>query len=188
MNPMFRAVAGLALALSLTSSTDAAACSCPQPDLIYNYNYADSAYIGWAISQSVAGNWRTYTVRVLRDLKGCTAPGTIISIQTPRYGAACGTSIPLRTPWLIFGDSGITSACMGNRNPATLTTDEREYLENRPITCGGVTTCADGSGQWICSDPCATVACRGGACVPNYCGGCTAEFYDPSGYGACLPW
>ena len=187
MRSLFHAF-GLTLAISTLSPTAAEACSCPPPDLIYSYNYADQAYIGWVVSQSVAGSWRTFNVRVLRDLKGCTAPGTIVQIRTPSDSAMCGTLIPLRTPWLIFVDSGYTGACMGNRAPASLTVDEREYLQNRPITCGGVTTCADGSSPLACRNPCAGVACAGATCTPNYCGGCTAEFYDPSGYGACLPW
>jgi hypothetical protein len=199
MRSLVQWVASAAVASSLAWSVDASACSCVAPDIIHDYNISDSVIIGQVIAQTQMGPFIVYTTRVLRDLKGCRAPGTTVRIGSPDSPAACGAFLPSGVPILIFSSESTvpggsrqltTSSCMPNIMPSMLTRDERAFLSTRPITCGTATTCADGSAPYTCLvDPCSvTPACPGAVCRSNYCGGCTAEFYDPSRYAACLPW
>jgi len=188
-------VLGLAVA---TVSPRAEACSCLPWDVIRDYNQSDEVVIGTIVSSQTSSGYRVYTVRIHRDLKGCRTTGSLVRIGTPASGASCGIALPSGTPMLLFADWTtvrgqnvlMTTMCKTNKGVSRITADERDYLESRPVTCGGVTTCNDGSSPYSCLiDPCSVATpCAGATCEANYCGGCTAEFYYPTGEGACMPW
>ena len=79
--------------------------------------------------------------------------------------------------------------CSIDQDPATLTRDERTFLDSRLVTCPttGSTVCADGTDPFECFiDPCETAPdCREGECMANYCGGCNYEYFDRLGYEVC---
>lgn len=194
---MLRAMV-LMFGLMVASTQEAHACRCVVPDVISSYQTRDHAFVARAVSVQMGAQYHVWTFRLVKDLKGCERPGATIRVVTASDPSACGASFTPGVSYLVYAtDVNIggrrvwqTTTCDGNRELSQLTRDEIGYLMDRPITCNGVTTCANGSQPVSCLvDPCTTSpACRGATCEANYCGGCTAEWYDVNGAGQCMPW
>lgn len=194
---LLAAFAFTAAASSLVAPV-AEACTCLVADVIYSYNDNDMVFVGRPIASVHRPGFVVHRFRLIRDLKGCLPAGSIVEVGTPDNEAACGAEFNPFAPVVVFGQSrpsvGLprmyTTSCSGNIEVAHLSRDDIGFLSTRPVTCGGVTTCTDGSSPVTCLvDPCsAAPPCAGATCVSNACGGCTAEFYDAWGYGACTPW
>ena len=189
----------LLVALSAAAPVSAAwACSCMATDVIHSYQVSDHVEIAQAVSVRRAGNVNIWTFTLRKDLKECARPGTNFEVATPASVAACGTSFVRGQTYLLFADDVTiggrnvygTTQCAGNLPIGQLSPADRDYLESRPLFCAGAATCVDGTQPYNCFvDPCTVAAaCPGAMCESNYCGGCTAEWYDPFGYGQCLPW
>ena len=191
-------VAAALVAGLLAPSVDALACSCLQPDVIYSYRNYDHTVVARAVSMQRAGQWDVWTFRLVKDLKECARPGATFRVATSSSSAACGTSFTPGATYLLFAsDTNIagqprwtTNSCAGNTEVSQVSRADMAYLMDRPLFCGGQASCVDGTQPLNCLvDPCSVAAgCAGGTCESNYCGGCTAEWYDPMGYGMCMPW
>lgn len=184
--------------VSLVAVPVAWACRCMPPDIIYAYNSADAAMIVVPMRTRTVGQYNVWQARVVRDLKGCRQPGDLVLIGSNVSPAACGTTLTPGQQTVVFADDVqvggrrqlVTDSCAGNTPLRQLSPSDEQFLRNRPLSCGGGSTCADGNAPFNCLvDPCSVAqSCPGGTCASNYCGGCTAEFYDPAGYGVCTPW
>lgn len=194
---MFRSFA-LVLGALAAYSPQADACTCVRPDITFSYRNNDHAVVARAVSVQAAGNYNVWTFRLIKDVKECSRPGASFRVATPSNPAGCGTSFTPGHTYLLFADDTniggqrrwTTTACAGNMELTQMTPDDVDYIMHRPLFCGGQATCVDGTQPVNCfADPCSVgAACAGATCESNYCGGCTAEWYDASGYGMCRPW
>lgn len=189
----------LAIALSVASlsvPTVAEACSCLPPTVQSSWNNADEVFAGRVVSERIISNYRVYDIQITRDGNGCRTPGTRVQLATLRSAATCGTSFAVGGHYLFFADlvsiAGsrrlLTNACAGNTPVSNLTSDDISWLRTRYVPCSN--SCVDPNVPVLqcLVDPCTLApACAQGTCEPNYCGGCTAEFYDTSGYQVCTP-
>jgi hypothetical protein len=197
MRAVSPAVLAVALALaSLAPTNQAAACSCLPPTVQASWNNADEVFAGRIQAERIVGAYRVYDVRISQDGTDCRAPGTRVQVVTPRSSSNCGTTFPIGEHWLFFANhvslAGarrlLTNACAGNMPVRNLTRADGDWLRTRYVSCSN--SCVDPTVPVLqcLVDPCTQVpACAGATCVPNYCGGCTAEFYDAGGYQVCTP-
>ena len=180
---------------NLTTAGRAAACSCVLPSVESSYNSAsDVAYVDVRRTY-VLRDTRYYVGYVARTFKGCLREGQRVILKTPASGATCGAELRLR-PYLINGNRAggflgtpvlSISLCSYDRQVTELTEQDLSFLNGRTVCCGDACSCADGTEPVQCFvDPCSVApACAEGQCMANYCGGCNAEFYDPSGERVC---
>lgn len=176
----------------------ASACTCLPPDMGRSYESADHvvhARVELLLSQSA--NVRRYLARLVEDdFKGCLSAGQRVVIETAASSAACGVTLA-RGEHLLHG-ARVRSAfglvtlrvglCDANSPWAALPPEHLAFLQSRYVCCGGECACADGSQPVNCFvDPCQVDSCEveGAVCRANYCGGCNAEWYDPSGALVC---
>jgi hypothetical protein len=176
----------------------ASACSCLPPDTGRSYEYADHVVhvrIEALLQQS--STTRRYLARLVDDdFKGCLTAGRRVVIETASNSAACGVSLS-RGEYLLHGSrarsvSGLVTLrvglCDANSAWASLPAEHLAFLQSRYVCCGGECACTDGSQPVNCLvDPCQVDSCdvEGAECRANYCGGCNAEWYDPSGVLVC---
>lgn len=197
---MFRSIAAAALLLgSLTWAPAAEACSCLPPTVQSSYRNADHVFSGRVLSETIVGQQVVYRVRVTRDGKSCLPTGRVIEVVTPVSGATCGTRFQTGPQYLFFaydvpswtgpGVRVSTNSCAGNMRVRDLARDEIDWLRTRYVPCAN--SCLDANVPVLncLVDPCTQVpACqRDATCEANYCGGCTAEFYDSNNYQVCVP-
>lgn len=186
------------LAAAAAAPSAAYACNCAPTDIVHSYQNHDHVLLARAVSSRAIGGAEVWTFDIRKDLKECASPGTRVQIATPDNPAACGTRFTPGETYVLFAYDQViggrtrmvTTACSANTPLSQVSQADRDYLMHRPLFCGGAASCVDGSQPLNCfADPC-TVAqpCGGGMCEANYCGGCTAEWYDPMGYGVCMPW
>jgi hypothetical protein len=182
------------LAASLAVIPDMArACSCVVPNLARDWHTYSDTFDVHVLSQRSDGQNTSYQVQVLHPFSGCTRPGDIVEVAAPAMGPACGVALDVGTDYLLTADGRKSLGAFwitlcGHNEPWSQVSDaDRDFLRSRPITCQGQQTCADGSQPVAClADPCETEQCSDAAkCEANYCGGCTAEFYDASDEPVC---
>jgi hypothetical protein len=194
---MLRTLA-LSFGLLVASMSDAEACRCLQPDVITSYQSRDHAVVARAVSVVVGAQDSVWTFRLVKDVKECGRPGTTFRVVTASSSAACGASFTPGVTYLLFASDSTaggrqvwrTSSCDGNREISQVSRADVSYLMNRPLFCGAAPTCVSGNQPMNCLvDPCSvSPACPGATCASNYCGGCTAEWYDVAGAAQCTPW
>jgi len=134
---------------------------------------------------------------VVADYKGCLDSGQTVVIETASNSAACGMPLQVGQEYLLHGARRGTllgmprlrvGLCDANAAWKQLTAEHHEFLETRYVCCGKECACADGSQPVNCFvDPCEVSSCNveGAVCESNYCGGCNAEWYDPTGALVC---
>jgi hypothetical protein len=188
--------------LALAAPSIADACSCVEPSLTRSWHDSSDTFQVHILRDRVIGEFHYYEAEVVRPFSGCTQPGDRILLETRTNGAACGIELPLDTTWLLTASDrdsrslvyGFTIGLCGFNKPWEAVTDkEKEYLSSRPIACQrtNTVTCADGTDPVACfADPCGDVGACGdeATCESNYCGGCTAEYYDATWNPVCTPW
>lgn len=177
----------------------AEACSCLSTDVVQSYRSAGTTFVGRVTGMQRSRTWVVYDVLVLDPIASCLRARSVVQVVTRTNEAACGVRFTAGQRYLLFTDEVFlggrtrlsTGLCSGNRELSSLTADELAFLDARPTDCGGVAGCANGSQPVSCfADPCTvTAACDPtAACESNFCGGCTAEFYDPWNAAMCTPW
>jgi hypothetical protein len=137
----------------------------------------------------------TYKVSVQSTFGGCLVKGDVVFVDSPTDSAACGIKLIVGQKYLLTAnDTGggnlAISACGYNLPVSQLTADEKDFLESRQVFCPdtGLGTCADGTQPVFCLiDPCTVATCADptAVCEANDCGGCNAEFFDPTGEMVC---
>lgn len=188
----------LSLGLFVGTMQEAEACRCMPPTVIASYQNHPHAVVARAVSVQSGPQYNVWTFRLVKDLKECGRPGMTFRVATSSSSAACGTVFTPGVSYLLFAHDTpvrgrtvwMTGTCDGNQEISQVSRADISYLMDRPLSCGGQATCVDGSQQLNCLvDPCqVSPACPGSTCEANYCGGCTAEWYDATGNGQCMPW
>jgi hypothetical protein len=180
---------------TLLAPATAEACSCLPPDLSRSYNGADDVFRARVLTKLP---WRRglllYFVRIEQTYKGCRKPGAFAMLMTTPSGASCGVT------WLERGERALLTAHQGTRrflhiqscdyNTAWSNLSDRDihFLDTRYNCCGATCGCVNAPQVQCFADPCAVSApcdVEGAECVSNYCGGCNAEWYDPTGALVC---
>ena len=136
------------------------------------------------------GTTRTYRAKVKESLKGCLPRGRILKIVTAIDSGLCGAVLHPRKEYVVAlraGDRNVfeVNACDFLREASTLTPHELEFLETRSECCGDDCRCTSNDEVSCVVDPCQLESCGDATCIANYCGGCTAEFFDSSGTPTC---
>jgi hypothetical protein len=144
------------------------------------------------------GTTRAFVARLTDDdFKGCLDSGQTVMIETASNSAACGMSLQVGQEYLLHGARRGTllgmprlrvGLCDANGPWRSLSAEHRAFLDSRYVCCGKECGCADGSQPVNCLvDPCQVSSCdvEGAVCEANYCGGCNAEWYDPTGALVC---
>lgn len=189
------------IAALVTLPNAAHACSCLPPDIARSYTQATDV-VKVRVERVVArAKYRAnvlYRASVLESFKGCLEPGDTVILKTSSSSAACGIVLSSRRDYLINGvrmssvrPQQILSinSCDYNQPFNQLTDADQEFLYSRFNSCGDIHTCNDGTDPVNCLvDPCENSTCdvEGARCAANYCGGCNAEWFDPSGARVCL--
>lgn len=138
---------------------------------------------------------RWYRLRVKFVYKGC-APSTpfITLARSKRHSAACGVLLQFgRTYLLPIKSDGSTTRlqlCNVNILQTDITPEQQKFLDMRDLCCFGKCRCAGTKRVQCFQAPCdaTTKLCPEGSCKDNYCGGCTAEFFNSANLPVCLPW
>jgi hypothetical protein len=185
---------------SMLAAPAAYACSCAQTNAIEAVQTNDFALIGKVVRETTSGNNRLFVVKVSRDYKGGLA-GERVKVYTSMSSASCGVSLVVGQRYFIEGmDHGVagngrqkvyTSLCDYTLLKSQLTSDDKAYLRDR---YNSVTqTCMSVKNPYPVSclaDPCSmsTPCANNLTCEANYCGGCTAEYYNAYGQAECTPW
>jgi hypothetical protein len=195
--PALAAVAALALG----APSVAEACSCLEPSLSRSWHEASDTVRAVVVGERTSGQFNYYEVEVQRVFSGCTQAGDTLLVESYRSEATCGIQLQTGTSYLLTatahpGPGGRTAYQVGlcgfNKPWAQVTSAEKGYLASRPVYCERTDelTCADGTDPVECLvDPCSVADCPNASrCESNYCGGCTAEFYDDLWAPECRPW
>jgi hypothetical protein len=168
----------------LSFAIAASAASCPPEPLHEVVARSADAFLV-TLDKELPGLFPTVEATVVAVYGGCTRPGdTVQLVFSPDDDA--------RPTWTLgrtyaattveaFGDQHTVELCGLWVDEVFLRSDQRAYLESRPIVCGGVTTCQDGSAPAECPDTCAEVTCPDAACGVNPCAGCALEVFDRQG-------
>lgn len=194
---------GLGLGLAfLTPTVDAAACSCWPVAFETQVREADLLFVGRVLRRIGGGPRIQYEVRVIASIAGCVPEDRVIVVDTGHQDSSCRIFLQPGNRYVIEGgrrgDEVRTGGCALVQDVASLTPGQIDFLKTRPERCDGTWTCADGSAPLSCLvDPCSTSTCGvvGATCEPNFCGGCTAEWWSPSmdtfvvgEEPVCTPW
>ena len=182
-------------ALYAFAPATAEACSCLEPSLSVEFQNSDhiaKVRIQKKKTLNLAVFSKTvYIARVVKSWKGCTQKAQRVRLVTPSSSAACGVTLQVGGVYLITGTAGGSkviniNSCGYNKPWKSLSQADLDYLDSRLICCDETCVCGDGTAPVQClANPCDFAACDEGECVPNYCGGCNAEFYGPNGGMVC---
>lgn len=193
----------LALIVATFISTPVAnACSCVwPPDVVEHYRGADHVIVGTVLGEREVGWDRIFRVRVHKTFKGCVQADETVYLSTPLQSATCGANFTIGKTYVFMGgDDGLwqgdqvisVNSCGFNMPINSISTADRRYLLDRPVTCqGNFVECANGNSPYQCLvDPCTvTQSCTSNTvCEANYCTGCTAEYYTANDQAVCRPW
>jgi hypothetical protein len=178
------AIAGVSVVAAslLAAPSTAAACSCEFETLESAWFDSTDTFTGRVLSATLAKFRTVYTLEVKHTFKGCTQPGDIVFVETPKDSAECGQRLTVGEKYLLTAtevtatDRGHLyeiSLCGYNRLTVDLTTEEREFLDSRFVSCPerDVAICADGSEPVEClMDPCEDMICieEPNECFSNY--------------------
>lgn len=199
-------LAPIALACALVGATFVApaaeACTClPNPGI--EHVYADATHVVRVnIRKEVRrihripgvptmdGTIRVYRAKVKQSYKGCIRRGRILKLVTAKDSGLCGVELDRREEYVIAlgeGDRNAfpISSCSFIRPTGSLSIEEREFLDTRYTCCRNRCACTGSEPVSCLVDPCQVESCGDASCVPNFCGGCTAEFFDSSGQPLC---
>jgi hypothetical protein len=175
------------------------ACTCMPTDTSQSYEQAEHV-VHVRIRRALRhdGGRRFYRAVLLDDdFKGCLTQGHEVIIETASSSAVCGVSLTPGQGYLLYGrESGSSygspilnvGLCAANALWTELSAEQLTFLRSRYVCCDGACTCSDGSQPVQCLvDPCtvSTCAVEGSECRANYCGGCNAEWHDPTGLQVC---
>lgn len=187
-------IATTIVAVWSASAQRAVACTCQPPTIESSYNNNSDVVRAFVMTKWTMLGTTFYRAIVTHAFKGCLANASVI-LSTPDSSDACGAQLNLHEYYLINGQPNGTfwnmpmlafDLCDYNVPFANLSTHDNEFLAGRTVCCGDSCECVDGSEPVSCFvDPCEVAECTEGQCVANYCGGCSAEFYDPNGYAVC---
>lgn len=193
---MLWAVATLAIWFGLDAP--ASACKCAVPDVTRSYDASELALHVRVLSQLPApsGQRRYLALTLTKPLKGCVPALSLVLLQTSAESASCGVTFPLGSEQLVFGSNdgrrfGLpvvsTGACQGNREYASLNSDEQDFLATRWNCCGAACSCIASTQVRCLANPCDVSRCNvpDATCSANYCGGCSAEWRDSDGARVC---
>jgi hypothetical protein len=188
-------ISAISAFVNVATAGRAAACSCFPPSVESSYHYAsDVAYID-VLGTFRSSDTRYYVGYVARTFKGCLYERQRVILKTPVSSATCGAELGFER-YLINGQRTGSflgtpvlsiNLCSYDRPVGELSEQDVAFLNGRTVCCGDACSCADGSQPVHCLvDPCSVApACAEGECVANYCGGCSAEFYDQRGEPVC---
>jgi Tissue inhibitor of metalloproteinase len=191
--PIWIALVGLGSA-TLLAPARADACTCIPVTIESAWHNSSDTFVGIVLGTKTKGLTVTYKVGVQTVFGGCLQAGDVVFVDTPVDPGACGQVLTIGDKYLLTADRGAVNlsitSCGFNRLLSQLTASEQKFLESREVFCPdtGAMSCADGSQPLFCFvDPCTTATCGDptAVCEANYCGGCNAEFYDPSGDMVC---
>ncbi|MBT8342871.1 MAG: hypothetical protein HKP58_13730 [Desulfatitalea sp.] len=185
-----------ALMVTAIGAVPVQACSCMPPTVASSYNHSSDVIKARIFLRIQRGDSVVYFANVQHVFKGCLSTDRYVILRTPSSSAACGITLRTGDEYLINGNAsgtywGFTQLSVGlcDYNPlfSALSDEDLDFLYSRLVCCSDACICADGSRPVNCFvDPCEVAPdCPDGKCQANYCGGCTAEFYDANGYAVC---
>ncbi len=189
-------VSTVALTGSLAAMPAAEACTCAPADLTSIYNSADEVVKARIFGRlNAPQGTKRYLAYVTDSFKGCLDSQFVI-VETNKGGPACEQYLRMGGSYLLtgygFSDAGLyptfsVNSCGYNKPWFTVSPQDRYFLHTRDNCCGDDCQCNDGSEPYHCFyNPCDVTSCEGATqCVPNYCGGCFAEWYDDNGTLIC---
>lgn len=162
----------------------ASATVCPPESLQSTVDRAVDTFLV-TLDKELPGSFPTVESTVVAVYGGCTRPGdTIHLVFSPDDDArptwTLGRTYAVTTVEAVGTDHTV-EACGLWVDEVFLRADQRAYLESRPVVCGGVTTCQDGSTPVECPDTCADTTCPGASCAVNPCAACALEWFDAEG-------
>jgi hypothetical protein len=188
------------LALWSVSRTPAQACTCPLPDYNRSYQNADHVLpVSVLHAFGTAHHQRWYlAVTVGEDFKGCIASQSRVLLTSASNSANCGLRLDVGEKYLLLGrDAGRrfglqvleVGRCDTNSAWASVEPAQMDFLNTRYKCCGEECGCLGSTPVQCFANPCEVSRCGvdGATCGSNYCGGCHAEWTDPSGARVCLP-
>jgi hypothetical protein len=200
MEAMRATILMIATLVSWTSmSTPADACTCLPPDMARSYNNADHVvHVRVLRSLGQLRGQRLYRAVLIEDAyKGCLSAGQRVTIRTASSSAACGVLLTTGQEYLLHGtdvSTGTTTTlqvglCDANSVWSQLSAEHLAFLQTRFNCCDGKCACVASDLVQCFVDPCEVSTCdvEGAVCYSNYCGGCNAEWIDPSGALVCTP-
>jgi len=141
---------------------------------------------------SFDGEIQVYRARVRESYKGCMRRGRILKLMTAKDSGLCGAVLDLDQEYVLALGDGERNAFQINscgfiRLAGSLSPAEAEFLDTRHQCCGRRCECSGTDLVSCLVDPCSIESCGDATCVSNYCGGCNAEFFDPTGQPVCTP-
>jgi hypothetical protein len=162
----------------------ASATTCPPPVLPTLLPGAADVFLV-TLDKELPGAFPTVEATVVTVYGGCTRPGdTVELVFSPDDDArptwTLGRTYAVSTAEAV-GAQHTVAPCGLWVDEVFLRADQRAYLESRPVTCGGVTTCQDGSTPAECPDTCADTTCPDASCAVNPCAACALELYYAEG-------
>jgi len=182
----------------LSTEGQADACTCLPPDMNRSYDNADHVvHARVVLSLGVSGGQRRYlAVTEEAAFKGCLPAQQFVVLQTASQSAACGVTLQVGQSYLLHGQAlapmlGLPRLgiflCDANVLWSDLSAEHRNYLDTRFVCCGGKCACFNSDEVQCFVDPCQVSRCdvEGAECRSNYCGGCNAEWIDPTGALVC---
>lgn len=138
---------------------------------------------------------RWFFLQVNKVYAGCPpkTPFYVVA-ESASNGALCGINLTEGSTYILplkpCGESSL-SLCGVAIETIHLSKENKDFLDRRHLCCKGTCRCANPlTPMASClAQPCAVTRplCPVDKCVNNYCGGCTAEFFDKKGLPACQP-
>jgi hypothetical protein len=199
MNRGAQLIVASATALAATvAPTPARACSCLEVSVERSWHQYSDMFRGIVRAEQIAGSMHHYLVEVRQPYSGCTAPGDIVLVTTPRSSAACGVDLDLGETYVLSATTGprapeqyLINLCGYNLPVDAVPRADRAFLQSRPVYCDGSLTCVDDGPPARCfADPCevAPTCDEAATCESNPCSAipCTAEFYDEGWNPVCM--
>jgi hypothetical protein len=173
-------------------------CSCLVPDFNRSYENADHVVHARVLRALGQASGQRYYLAVTeeRAFKGCLPARRQVLLQTPASSAVFELSLRVGESYLLHGDAvgrwqGLpvlaVALCDANEVWSHLSPEHQRFLDTRYVCCGDRCGCL-GTDEVQCPvDPCEVSTCdvEGAQCRANYCGGCNAEWVDPSGALVC---
>ena len=173
-------------------------CSCLVPDFNRSYENADHVvHLRVLRLLGQAGGQRYYlAVTEERAFKGCLPTRRQVVLQTPASSAVFEMLLRIGESYLLHGRAAgrrlglpvlAVALCDANEVWSDLSPEHRHFLDTRFVCCGGRCRCVGTEEVQCFVDPCEVSTCdvEGAQCRVNRCGGCNAEWVDPSGALVC---
>jgi hypothetical protein len=164
---------------------DTRAASCPPAPLHEQVADASDTFEVTLLAKRDSGVFLVLTARVDAVYGGCAVVGEEVELLLPGDPDAqpawdLGLTYVVTTTEVI-GAQRTTDRCQLFTDASTLPAGDLVYLEGRPVTCDGVTTCQDAVYPATCDDLCLEITCPDAACFTNPCAACAVELFDAAG-------